>query len=81
MRQEPSLVVADAQVIVHQLLIVELQLVPEHSVDAVHGEMLAPVLAPFRPVIALHGEQQLANGVGQRAQSRRCARPCIRATA
>ena len=40
------LVVAHPQIIVHQLLIVELQLVAPDSVDAVHGEMLAPVARP-----------------------------------
>ena len=62
------LVVADAQVIVHELLIVELQFVAPDSVHAVHGEVLAPVLAPLRPVVALHGEEQLAKAVGQSAQ-------------
>ncbi len=41
-------IVAHPQVIAHQFLIVEFQLVPQKAVDAIHGEMLAPVFAPRR---------------------------------
>ena len=62
------LLVADAQVIVHELLIVELQFVSPDPVHAVDSEVLAPVFSPFRAVIALHREQQLAKSVGQAPQ-------------
>ena len=48
MRHEPSRIVADAQIIADQFLIVELQLVPQKSVDAIDREVLAPVVAPLR---------------------------------
>ena len=50
-------VITDAQVIVDQLLVVELQLVAPDAVHAIDREVLAPVIAPLRPVVALHGEQ------------------------
>ena len=68
MRHEPSRIEAHAQVIAHQFLVVELQLVAQEAVDPVDGEMLAPVVAPFRPVVALDGEDQLADGLRQLAQ-------------
>ena len=61
-------IVADAQIVAHQFLVVELQLVAQKAVDAVHGEMLAPVVAPLRLVVALHREDQLADGLRKLAQ-------------
>ncbi len=58
-------IVAHAQVIAHQPLAVELQLVAQVAVDAVHGEVLPPVVAPFGPVVALDGEHKLADGLRQ----------------
>src|SRR5438132_12983325 len=37
----------------------------EKAVDAIHREVLAPVVAPLGPVITLHGEYQLARGLRQ----------------
>ena len=50
-------VVTNAQVIVHKLLILEFEFVSQEPVHPVNSEMFAPVVAPFGPVIALHGEQ------------------------
>ena len=40
----------------------------EKAVDAIHGEMLAPVVAPLRLIVALHREQKLADGLRKLAQ-------------
>src|SRR5450759_3353213 len=40
----------------------------QKAIDAIDGEMLAPVVAPFGAVIPFDGEDQLANGLGQVAQ-------------
>ena len=56
---------AHPQIVAHQLLVIVLQLVSQKSVDPVNREMLAPIGAPFRPVISLHGEHKLPDGLRQ----------------
>ena len=58
---------ADAEVVTDELLIVELEFVAEEAVDAIDGEVLAPVVAPFGAVVALDGEDELADGLGELA--------------
>src|SRR5271156_1543396 len=60
-------VVAHAKVIADERLVVELELVAEETVNTVNREVLAPIVAPFGPVVALDGEQELANGLRQTA--------------
>ena len=47
---------------------VELEFVAEIAVDAIDGEVLAPVVAPFGAVVALDGEEKLAGGLREAAQ-------------
>ena len=49
---------ADAQIGRDELAVVAFQFVAGRAVDDVHAEMLAPVRAPFRLVIALHDEDE-----------------------
>ena len=65
MRQDPSRIEANPQIIADQFLVVILQLVPEEAVDPVDREVFPPMLAPLRAVIPLHGEQQLADRLGK----------------
>jgi hypothetical protein len=53
------------QIVADQLLVVVLQLVPEESVDAVHREVVPPVVAPVRPVIPFDREDELPDRLGQ----------------
>ena len=46
-------IVAHAQVIAEQLLVFEFELVAGRAVDAIDGEVLAPVVAPLLLVVAL----------------------------
>jgi hypothetical protein len=57
-RHAPSASKADAQIRGDELAVVALQLVAGRAVDDVHAEMVAPVAAPFRLVIALHDEDE-----------------------
>ena len=72
----PVGIVAHAQVVAHQFLIVEFQFVSQKAVDPVHREMLAPVVAPLRLVIALHREDQLPSRSARAGSPRRCALRC-----
>ena len=56
-------IVAHAQVIAHQFLIVEFQFVSQKAVDPVHRKMLAPVIAPVGLVVTFQCEDQLAYGL------------------
>ena len=70
-------VVAHPEVVIDELLVVILEFVALDAVDAVDGEVLAPVVSPLGAVIALHGEQEFADVCKARCRSRRCAGRCI----
>ena len=54
---------AHPQIVADQLLVIVLQLMAEKAVDAIDSEMPTPVIAPFRPVVPLDGEDKLADGL------------------
>ncbi len=56
-------VVSHAQIVCDQLLIFKFQLMAGEPVDAVHAEVLAPVFAPILPVISLHRDEKLPDGL------------------
>ncbi len=71
------LIESDAQVIADEFLIVEFQLVAPEPVDAIDGEMLAPLAAPFGQVVALHGENELRESSAAASAATRCVRRYI----
>ncbi len=54
-------IVTHPEIVPDQLLVFELQLVAQVAIDAVDTEMLAPVVAPLRLIVALDGNQKLAH--------------------
>src|SRR5579864_2889017 len=58
-------VVTDTQIVADQLPIVELEFVAEETVDPVDCKVLAPAVAPLRPIVTLHCEDQLACRLGK----------------
>ncbi len=74
-------IVSDAQVIADERLILEFQLVAKKAIDAIHGEVLAPVVSPFGAIVALDREQELAGGLRQLPHPVIVFDPCTRARA
>ncbi len=72
-------IVADSQIIADQFLTVELELMPQKSVNAIDGKVLAPFVLPFGPIVALDREEDLTSGLAQLLQPIVCTRPCIAA--
>ena len=63
-------IVADAEIIANEFLVVIAEFVAELAVDAIDGKVLAPAGAPFGTIVAFHGEDELPDGCGRlRSQS------------